>query len=99
MSYFRRYQAGEHVEVWAQLVALGSGVREPAVLSDATSVAHATMERVVTNVERLIKRLGVHRYQFGIYRDGTAMRAMTTPLVRPDAASLAQIDELECLAG
>src|SRR5690348_11097885 len=99
MTFFRRYRAGDHVDVWAQLVALGPGVREPMVLSDATSVAQATMERVATNIERLIKRLGAHRYQFGIYPDGTAMARMTAPLVRPDAASLAQIDELEGLAG
>jgi hypothetical protein len=99
MTYFRRYQAGDHVEVWARLVTLGPAVREPAMLSDATSVARATMERVATNIERLIKHLKAHGYQFCVYPDGTAVPAVTAPIVRPDAASLAHIDELECLAG
>lgn len=99
MTYFRRYKAGAHVEVWTELVALGSGVREPAIFSDATSVARATMERVAANIERLIKRLKLYGYQFGVYPDGTPMRRTTEPLVKPDATSLAQIDELEHLAG
>jgi hypothetical protein len=99
MTHFRRYQAGDHVEVWADLIALGSSVRESAALSDARSVAWATMERVATNVERLIARLKGHGYEFGVYPDGTALRGTTSPLIRPNTASLLEIDELEHFAG
>jgi len=35
MSYLERYLAGEHEQVWAELVALGPAVREEPVYSDA----------------------------------------------------------------
>jgi hypothetical protein len=62
----RRYQAGEHEGVWAEMVALGSQVREPAYYKDARAVATETMRRARHNCELLIRRLDSLQYRFEI---------------------------------
>ncbi len=52
----RRYQAGEHEAVWAEMMALGAEVREPPYFKDARAVAAETMRRARHNVELLIRR-------------------------------------------
>lgn len=64
-SFLSRYQAGEHVQVWAELQALGEQVREEPLYSDALAVARETMRRVRYNIELLIPRLTELGYQFG----------------------------------
>ena len=70
MTYFERYKNGQCVAVWNELTALGETVRDSAIVGDAVSVAHLTMERVATNIDRLVERLASHGYEFGVYPDG-----------------------------
>lgn len=56
-SFLERYQNGEHIAVWKQLVALGKGVRHKLYYQDAVAVANETMRRARHNVELLIQRL------------------------------------------
>jgi hypothetical protein len=65
MSYFEGHLAGEHEEVWAELVALGEAVRDASVYSDALAVARETMHRVRWNIETLAPRLRAVGYEFG----------------------------------
>jgi hypothetical protein len=60
----RRYQAGEHVAVWADMLALGPQVRTAAYLEDAWAVARETMRRARHNVELIIRRLDQIDYRF-----------------------------------
>lgn len=64
MDVLERYQQGEHVEVWAELVALGAAVREPPLDQVARAVAHEMMGRVRHNILVLIERLHMLNYQF-----------------------------------
>src|SRR5262245_8663441 len=63
-TYLERYQAGEHEQVWSDLIALGAAVRGPTVQDDALAVAGETMRRAWTNIETLISRLHTLGYQF-----------------------------------
>ncbi|WP_310582038.1 hypothetical protein, partial [Deinococcus sp.] len=56
-SFLERYLDGEHEQVWADLAALGAGVRSLDVLADAEAVAYETMHRARDNVDELIVRL------------------------------------------
>jgi hypothetical protein len=62
----RRYQAGEHEAVWAEMMAPGAEVREPPYFEDARAVATETMRRARHNVELLIRRLDQLQYRFEI---------------------------------
>ena len=64
-SYLDRYVAGEHEQVWSELITLGTAVREEPLLTDATAVAHETMRRVRTCLEILMPRLVEIGYSFG----------------------------------
>ena len=99
MTYLERYEAGQYVEVWKELSELGEAVRGTAVIADATAVARATMERVATNVNRLVERLLAQGFEFGVYPDGTRVPTTPTAIASPDATSLADLEELESLAG
>jgi len=63
-SLLRRYLAGEHEAVWAEMMALGPRVREASSIDDAWAVARETMRRARHNVELLIRRLDQIGYQF-----------------------------------
>jgi hypothetical protein len=63
--YLERYVAGEHEPVWAELQALGAGVRAEPLYSDALAVARETKRRVRHNVEALIPRLEAVGYALG----------------------------------
>ena len=63
MSFLSRYQAGQHADVWADLVALNESVRGPEYFEDAYAVARETMQRVRRNVETVhqqLLRVGYH---------------------------------------
>jgi len=64
-GFLERYRQGEYQEVWDELDALGVGVRERLVYSEALAVAHETMQRVRHNIEVVISRLEALGYQFG----------------------------------
>lgn len=44
-SYLDRYLEGEYVEVWAELVGLGSAIQDEPIRSDAVAVANEMMKR------------------------------------------------------
>jgi hypothetical protein len=101
-SLLRRYQAGEHEAVWADLVALGAAVRKPPYAEDAWAVARETMRRARHNVELIIRRLDQLGYQFWNGEQGTlgpqtlmmAMggRTMTYPSVEAAAKEALNLD-------
>lgn len=99
MTYFERYRAGDHVEVWAELGALGHTVRDRSVISDAEAVARATMERVATNIDRIAARLAHRGFEFGVYPDGTKFLSARAARIEPDSALLDSVSELEGLTG
>ena len=70
-SFLRRYQAGEHEAVWADMTALGAAVRSAPYMDDAWAVARETMRRARSNVETLIRRLDALGYQFWNGEQGT----------------------------
>ena len=59
-----RYLAGDHRQVWKELIALGAAVREDPHAVDALAVAYETMQRVDANVRTLIERLTAMSYVF-----------------------------------
>lgn len=63
-DYLKRYQAGEHSQVWKELVALGDQVRAEPIYSDAQAVAQETMRRARHNIELLVKRLQKLGFKF-----------------------------------
>jgi hypothetical protein len=65
VSLAERYEAGEHLEVWDELNALGAKVYRPAMRADAERVAELTMQRAALNIATLIVRLTLMGYRFG----------------------------------
>jgi hypothetical protein len=63
-TFLDRYTAGEWIEVWNDLTALGDGVRHPLYAKDAAAVATETMRRARQNVETLIRRIDTMGYRF-----------------------------------
>lgn len=63
-SYLERYLQGEHVKVWAELVGLGSAIRDEPLRSDADAVAVEIMKRAKQNVGFLIERFKEIGYRF-----------------------------------
>ena len=84
-TYLERYLAGEHEQVWRDIVALGDAVREEPAFTDAEALAREMMCRVRRNIERLIPRLRERGYVF----------ADEEPLHAPDENAGAYIAELE----
>jgi hypothetical protein len=65
LHYFERYQEGSYREVWNELVQLGSAVFEDRLYPEAFAVARAMIQRVRTNIETLLERLGQLGFVFG----------------------------------
>lgn len=65
-TFLERYVAGEHEQVWAELVVLGDAVREDPLYTDALAVARETMRRARQNIETLTSRLNALGYCFGL---------------------------------
>jgi hypothetical protein len=89
-NYLDRYRQGEFEQVWAELLALGSQVREPQLLDQAKAVARETMGRARTNIELLVPRLTALGYQFA---DSDRV------LVPPSDAIPSFLDQIERRAG
>ncbi len=70
-----RYLNGEHVQVWSELNALGTGVRSGEQLEQARAVAHETMRRVKTNIDTLRERWSARGFRFGYAWAGKRARA------------------------
>ncbi len=66
MSHFLdRYRQGECKQVWDELFAQREAIGREPLFTDASAVAHETMQRVRHNIEILIPRLRTLGYQFG----------------------------------
>lgn len=90
-TYLQRYLDGEREAVWAELMALGPGIRQEPLYSDARAVARETMMRARANVELLVERLTALGYHFV----SDALGDAPTPHVRPSPESLAALRALE----
>jgi hypothetical protein len=99
MTYLSRYLAGEHREVWADLRALGAGVRDEPVAADAWEVALETMSRVLRNLRRLELRLAGLGYEFGVYPDGETPSWFEGALAPPSPGTPRDVETLRGLAG
>ena len=71
LPFFDRYQAGDHRQVWRELVALGADVRADPNAADALAVAYESMRRVEANVRTLVQRLEAMGYVFSQSRGRT----------------------------
>ena len=69
LPLFDRYAAGDHQQVWSDLMALGDAVRQDPHAADALAVACETMERVAANVRTVHGRLGELRYRFRVPKE------------------------------
>lgn len=103
-SYVQRYQQGEYEQVWDELLALGSRVREAPQFSEALAVAYATMERVRRNLDLLIPRLHNLGYVFGFVphpeEDMDDLEIAYPPVFTPpDAMMRERISRLEQVVG
>ena len=65
MTYLERYCNREYEQVWDELQALGSAVRQEPLYSDALAVARETMRLVRQTIEELIQRLIRIGFVFG----------------------------------
>jgi hypothetical protein len=63
-TYLERYTSGEYEAVWNELMALGAGVFDQPVHSDALAVARETMRRAQTNIVTILARLKEMGYEF-----------------------------------
>jgi hypothetical protein len=104
LPFLDRYLAGEHEQVWADLVGLGPAALEPEHAPDALAVAYETMHRVEQNVATLAQRLKAMDYRF-VYPGseggflGLRKARAHEPHVLPAADAHAKIAELEKLVG
>ncbi|HEV2236034.1 MAG TPA: hypothetical protein VGR57_05165 [Ktedonobacterales bacterium] len=105
-AYLEHYLAGEHEQVWDDLVALGERVREEPLHSDALAVARETMRRVRHNLDLVVPRLERLAYAFGagFFGDMTPAEESEArrqaPVVAPPAPmTYAHFTELESAVG
>jgi hypothetical protein len=86
---FDRYMAGEHEQVWKELVDLAADVRQNPVAADALAVAYETMARVHENVRLLVERLNALGYRF----------SSNPPHQPPGKQTWKELQQLERLVG
>lgn len=98
-NYLKRYKAGEHQEIWKELLSLGDLIRQPPLYSEASAVALETMSRVRQNVEILIPRLEQLGFEFGVYPDGVLIPYYQGTHVLPPENIIEQINRLEKIIG
>src|SRR3954451_12374215 len=89
-TFYDRYQAGEHEQVWSELIALGDAVRHEPVYADAVAVARETMRRAQSNIETLIDRLHALGCQFD-----TRQRSAERNVAKMDALRGSMARQLE----
>jgi len=73
-SWAERYERGEHVAVWDEMVALGPEVFEPTWRGDAEQVAAQTMRRAASNLATLAVRLTAMGFRSGYNYDRNKRR-------------------------
>ena len=84
-----RYLAGEHQQVWSELMQAGDDVRRDPLAADALAVAYETMTRVHENVRLLVERLGALGYRF----------SSNPPHQPPGKKTWKELQQLERLVG
>jgi len=89
-TLFQRYCAGEHEQVWTELMEYQAKVRQEPLFLEAMQVARETMTRAKKNIELLKNRLVRIGYQFA-YPDEV--------IVPPEPDVAAKIARLERCAG
>lgn len=90
-NLLERYLAGEHEQVWIELLALEPSALDGANREAAMQVAVETMRRVRRDCEQIIDRLTSLKYTFGLYPDGSKGYYSMGALVTPDAEMLADL--------
>jgi hypothetical protein len=98
VELLKRYLAGEHRQVWDELLSYGPRVRNATLIEEANLVLRETMTRVRHNIQRLIGGLERHGFEFGRYPDGEEVPGYDAPLVPPPANADELIREIERLA-
>jgi hypothetical protein len=86
ISYLERYQNGEYMRVWTELLTLGPAIREPSLYAEAQVVAREIMTRAKHNITLLVERLNTLGYRF-VTPDN-----IWNP---PDQARIADLDRFE----
>lgn len=79
LPLFERYLAGEHEQVWYDLVSLGDAVRTDAHAADALAVAYETMHRVEQNIRTLVSRLEHLGYSFATPAPSSSFFGLSKP--------------------
>ncbi len=99
-----RYLAGEHEQVWNELVAVGETALGEDHAPDAVAVAYETMHRVAQNVGTIADRLNGMDYRFvypgsegGLF--GLRKPRVHSPQVPPGADVRSKVAELESVIG
>src|SRR6476646_4648912 len=107
-TYLDRYLQGECIEVWDELVALGSAVYDDGspVAMDALAVARETMRRGRHNIVLLLRRLYEVGYRFGYSWCSADAREFferelvpPPPIDEPDPDIAVQLDTLDATIG
>jgi hypothetical protein len=84
-----RYDAGQHTQVWTEMLGLGADVRaQPQALNDAVAVARLTMTRARSNIDQLVQELPATGYEFA-----------GDPHLPPTPRVVAELDALEAQIG
>jgi len=97
-TYVERYRSGDYERVWSELLALGGGVRQEPMLSEALAVARETMMRARYNTEVLVQRLTDSGYTFtSPYHEDDPKEC--SPLARPPIQVATYSAELERRVG
>jgi hypothetical protein len=104
LPHLDRYLAGEHEQVWRDLIALDQAALSDAHAADALAVAYETMHRVEANVRVIAERLRSLGYRFVYPGSGGGFFGLGKPRehqphVPPQADVRATLDELEEVAG
>jgi hypothetical protein len=99
-SVLKRYLAGEHAVVWAELEMGVDRFGETVSGDDIQAVVRETMRRVRQNLEQLVTRLSELGYDFTKYTDGSPLDwPSETPLKPPSTDIEEIIGEIEAVTG
>ncbi|HEV7764883.1 MAG TPA: hypothetical protein VGQ76_07785 [Thermoanaerobaculia bacterium] len=98
MDFAARYEAGDHIAVWRELIGAGDSVRGE-LQAQAIEVVRLTMARVRRNLDVLASELSSHGFQFGFYPDGEEVPAYSGPLVPLTERQDETVRQLETVIG
>lgn len=98
-SVLKRYLAGEHETVWAELEVGVDRFGEPIPLADAHAVVSETMRRVAQNLDRLVASLTELGYDFTKTLDGSPKQWGAEPRSFPHQDTSDIIGGIETITG